>query len=304
MITPSPGYQITTNGACYVDMVDRYWLHTGNHEIVREFYPSIKKNTIFTMSLRQGPEGIISVPRGNVNPFSVGHVAPGFGLEMFEGLKTLGMSVHVCGIHLAQVKMAQRMAEQVGDEEFVRQCQTWFDQGSKLMEENLWNGKCYLTFYDPETRQKSAMVLTAQLDGEWMGRYHGLPHIFPFGRAKNTLRTVLRTNVPRQQYAPIGEITFWMTLCYFGRRDEALELARRSVHNIVIRHRYTWTQPNAIRSDTGERTYGSDYYQNMILWALPAALANKDIRGTCEPGGLVSKVLTCGNRVLTPSREL
>jgi len=29
MASPSPGYQATTTGPCYVDMVDRYWLRTG-----------------------------------------------------------------------------------------------------------------------------------------------------------------------------------------------------------------------------------------------------------------------------------
>ena len=31
-------------------------------------------------------------------------------------------------------------------------------------------------------------------------------------------------------------------------------------------------------ADTGERTDGNDYYQDMMLWALPAALAGKDLR--------------------------
>jgi len=36
--------------------------------------------------------------------------------------------------------------------------------------------------------------------------------------------------------------------------------------------------PNIMRGDvdTGERTYGNDYYQDMMLWSLPAALERKD----------------------------
>jgi uncharacterized protein (DUF608 family) len=314
MVTPSPGYQITSNGICYVDMLDRYWLRTGNDAILREFYQSIKKNTIFTMNLRPGPEGVISMPAGNVNPFSAGHLSPGGGLEMFEGVNALGITPHISGLHLAQVKLAQRMAQRVGDEEFAQQCLTWFELGSKLLEEKLWTGKYYLAFFDPESGQKSDLVFAAQLDGEWIGRFHGLPTVFPSHRVSTTLDTIEQLNVPptpygvvnlvhpdgtldtKVGYGPYGMFVpevymFAMTLMYCGQREKGLELARRCVHNQVIGHRYTWTAPNVIRGDTGERTYGSDYYQNMMLWALPAAMLNKDIREACEAGGFVARVL-------------
>jgi uncharacterized protein (DUF608 family) len=54
MVNPSPGFQTTTNGPCYVDMVDRVLMRTGDDQLLREFYPSVKKNTIFTMGLRRG----------------------------------------------------------------------------------------------------------------------------------------------------------------------------------------------------------------------------------------------------------
>lgn len=320
MATPSPGYQITSNGICYVDMLDRYWLRSSNDAVLSEFYPSIKKNTSFTMTLRSGPEGVVSMPARNVNPFSAGHLGPGGGLEMFEGVNALGMTPHIAGLHLAQVKLAQRMAERVGDEEFVRQCRTWFEQGSKLLEEKLWAGKYYLAFCDPESGRKSELVFAAQLDGEWIGRFHGLPGIFPLQRVNTTLETIEKLNLPptpygvvnlvhpdgsldtKVGYGPYGMFIpevymFAMTLMYCGQREKGLELARRCVHNQVIGHRYTWTAPNVIRGDTGERTYGSDYYQNMMLWALPAAMLNKDIRGACEASGFVTHVLEAGTRV-------
>jgi uncharacterized protein (DUF608 family) len=46
---PTPGYQTTTNGPCFVDMVDRYLRRTGNREAVREFYEAVKRNTTYTM---------------------------------------------------------------------------------------------------------------------------------------------------------------------------------------------------------------------------------------------------------------
>jgi hypothetical protein len=64
---------------------DRYWQRTGDEEFLKEFYPSVKSNTLFTMSLRHGDgEGnVISVPDGNQDPNrSTPH--PGILLEWFE----------------------------------------------------------------------------------------------------------------------------------------------------------------------------------------------------------------------------
>ncbi len=326
MVTPSPGYQITSNGVCYADMVDRYWLRTGDDAVVHEFYASLKKNALFTLSLRPGPEGVVSMPSGNVNPFSVGHLSPGSGLEMFEGVRAFGMTPHIAGLHLAQVEIAQRMAEKLGDDTFRRQCQIWLEKGGNLIEKHLWTGKYYLAFYDPESGSNSELVFAAQLDGEWIARFHGLPGVFPANRVKQTLNTILNLNVPptpfgvvnlvhpdgtldpEAGYGPFGMFVpevymFAMTLMYSGQAEQGLELARRCVHNQVLGHRYSWTAPNVIRGDTGERTYGSDYYQNMMLWSLPAALAHEDLCGPCKPGGLVTRVLEAAKKNLTGARH-
>jgi hypothetical protein len=44
----------------------------------------------------------------------------------------------------------------------------------------------------------------------------------------------------------------------------------------ITKFGYTWTQPNIVNGSTGKRVYGSDYYQNMMLWAIPAAVERKD----------------------------
>jgi hypothetical protein len=78
--------------------------------------------------------------------------------------------------------------------------------------------------------------------------------------------------------------------------DFGLELAGRCWENIVCKQRLTWDQPNIFRGDldTGERTFGNDYYQNMMLWSLPAAVSGQDLSGPCAPGGLVERVIAAG----------
>ncbi len=87
-----------------------------------------------------------------------------------------------------------------------------------------------------------------------------------------------------------------MTYMYAGERDFGLELARKSWDNLICLQGYTWDMPNIMRGDvdTGERVFGNDYYQDMMLWALPAALAGQDASGPCKPGGLVDRVLEAG----------
>jgi non-lysosomal glucosylceramidase len=316
MATPSPGYQTTLNGACYVDMVDRYWQRTGSDELLREFFPSVKKNTVYTMNLRSGPDGIVSVPEGNRNPTQP-HGTPGMGLDWFESLGWFGMTPHVGGIHLAQVRMAQRMAEKVGDTAFVEQCKQWLKQGSESMENKLWTGQYYLAYYEPESGKKSELVFGYQLDGDWMCHYHGLPRVFRPDRAQTTLETIKRVNVPLSKYGVAsfarpdgaqdasnnfyGVYTSQVPMVaglymYQGQRDVGLEMVQRSLHNLVIRLRKTWDMPVHLRADTGEVTFGADYYQNLMLWSLPAALEGKDIAAFCAPGGLIDRIVQAGKK--------
>jgi uncharacterized protein (DUF608 family) len=315
MAMPTPGYQTTTNGPCYVDMIDRYLQRTGDRAALEEFYSAAKRNTIYTMQLRSedGADGIISVPRGNVDPQNPS-LPMGFHLEWFESVLWFGMTSHVGGIHLANLKMMQRMAETFGDKDFSQQCRSWFEQGSRSMEEKMWAGSYYLTYNDEKLGKKSADVFAYQLDGEWMARFHGLPGVFRSDRVKTALRAIKRACVGPWNFGAVnlahpdgglaegvgyGPNAFFvpevymlaMTYIYAGDRDFGLELARRCVYSLNTHNLLTWNQPNLLRADTGDVLFGSHYDQNMMLWALPAALEGKDIATFCAEGGLVDRIL-------------
>jgi hypothetical protein len=81
-----------------------------------------------------------------------------------------------------------------------------------------------------------------------------------------------------------------MTYIYAGEREFGLDQAYRCFHNLMAKG-YTWDQPCVIEAKTGNRIAGFDYYQNLMLWSLPAAIAGKDLRGPCAPSGLVNRVL-------------
>jgi len=327
MATPSPGYQTTLNGPCYVDMVDRYWQRTGNDEVLKEFYDSVKKNTIYTMNLRKGPDGVASVPDGNRNPTQP-HGRPGTGLDWFEGNGFFGMTPHVAGIHLAHLRIVRRMAGRMGDQAFVSQCDDWLRQGSSSVENKLWTGSYYLNYFEPESGKKSDLVFGYQLDGDWMSFYHGLPGVFQTDRARKTLDTIKNTCVALTPYGaanfanpdgtaaaseqfmaeawgldygsygyfPPEVFMLGATYLYQGQRETGVELVKNCMHGIV-KWGYTWTQPNIVNGATGKRVYGSDYYQNLMLWIVPAAINRQDLAAACGPESLVSKVIRAGKQV-------
>jgi uncharacterized protein (DUF608 family) len=313
MAQPHRGYQQALNGCCVVEMVSKLWLRTGDDDVLHEFYDVCKQATIYTMSLRPdyGDKQVISMPAGNK------------GTEWFEAPEPgwAGMATHVGGIRLAHLLIMRRMAERIGDEAFAARCQRWFDAGALALEEYLWAGVYYLNFYEPETGKMSDLVFGYQLDGHWMSRFHAAGDAFPVERALAVLATIKRCNIALSKSgavnyahadgspAPVGGygtfsyfppelLMLAMTYMYHGQKEFGLELARRCWENIVCKQRLRWDQPNFFRGDidTGERTFGNDYYQNMMLWSLVAALDGGDLSEPCKPGGLVDRVIKAGAR--------
>jgi uncharacterized protein (DUF608 family) len=313
---PTRGYQFATNGISLAAMVDRYRLCHGarNKDFVKEFFPIVKQNTIYTVNLRPAyPIGdrIIAMPTGNV------------GTEWFEAPEPgwRGMTAHVGGLHLAQLRIAERLARLAGDEAFARQCAQWIEAGAKSMNEKLWTGSYYLNYLEPESGSRSDLVFGYQLDGQWVTDHHGLPGALPADRVQATLATIKRGNIAATKYGAVnyvaadgkpakvggyGSYSYFppealmlaMNYMYKGEKEFGLELARKVWNNIECIQGYTWDMPNIMRGDvdTGERSYGNDYYQDLMAWSLPAAIEAKDFGAPAKPGGLVERMIRAARR--------
>ena len=305
------GYQFATNGISLAAMLDRYYLCHGDRDqgFIKEFYPVLKQCTIWTANLRPAyPLGdrLIAMPTANV------------GTEWFEAPEPgwAGMTAHVDGLHLAQFRIAERFAALAGDQTFVQQCRDWIKAGAESMEKRLWAGSYYLNYFEPETGRKSELVFGYQMDGQWVTDHHGLPSALPQERVKQTLETIKRCNVAVTKYGAVnyansdgtpaqvkgyGTFSYFppealmlaMNYMYAGERDFGLNLAYKVWHNLVCLQGYTWDMPNIMRGDvdTGERTFGNDYYQDMMLWSLLAAIEGRDFGAPTKPGGLVDRIL-------------
>lgn len=63
----------------------------------------------------------------------------------------------------------------------------------------------------------------------------------------------------------------------------------------VIRRGWFWDWPVVIDGALGPRV-GFDYYQNMMLWSIPAAMKGNDLQEPCLPGGLVDRMLRAAEK--------
>lgn len=312
---PCRGYQTTTNGISFAAMADRIYVSSGyDKKILDELYPWVKKNMIYTMTLRaeDGPEGVVSMPTGNI------------GTEWFEHCEWKGIVAHVGGLHLAQLRIAERMAQHAGDKNFATMCKMWYDEGLGAMEKHLWNGRYYINFFEPKTGEKSDLIFSYQLDGEWITDFHGLPECFPKNRVDTALKTIREVN---SKHTDIGFLSFlnadgsaasggegvmkvWydpfaffnaelfmlaMNYMYEGHKDFGMGLAEKCMESIVCKHLYAWDMPNMIRGDTGEVTFGKDYYQMLMIWSLPAAMEGKDMGAVTKKDGLVARMIAAAN---------
>ena len=81
-----------------------------------------------------------------------------------------------------------------------------------------------------------------------------------------------------------------MTYMYHGHSGFGLELVRRCLETITAKG-LTWDQPNSLHTETGDLINGFDYYQNMMLWSLPAAMGGQDLSAPTKRGELVDRIL-------------
>ena len=312
MAAPDRGYQTVLNGACYIIMADRYWRTSEDDGFLREFWESLRRCNDFALNLRPeyGASQIVAMPTPGTDAEGLGDT------EWFEAPEPgwKGYVTHAGGIRLAQVAIMRRMARAVGDEDYAQKCDRWLDAGQRALEEILWNERCYWNFREPETGLSSDLIFGYQLDGQWIARWHGVESVFPAQRVATTLDTIRAANCGLSQsgavnyanpdgsaaqvggygpysYFPPELFMLAMTYMYEGDRAFGLDLLHRCLANIV-RWGYVWDFPNTTRGDcdTGQRTFGADYYQNMMLWAVPAALRQGDMTAPDAPCQLMHQL--------------
>ncbi len=316
MYRPQYYCQHPLDSAQYVQLVYRYFVRTGDKSALQELYPFVKDATGFCKRLDTDGDGLV-----NDHP----HARPGEiwpANQFYDIWPWFGTSAYVAGIWLATLRCGEAMAIEMEDPEFAADCRVWFERGMKAYEEKLWNGRFYRVYCEPETERCLDVALFNQLMGEWCARVVGLDSLFPSQRATSVMETLEELNLRATNWLPVnaacmdgsayvsrpdqdendhasqcfvGEnLCGAMTMIYAGRDEAGLEVARRIVESIFVRHRTPWNQYCIINAKDGHPIWGSDYYSNMVIWALPMALRGEGLRNSREKSNLVCRILEAG----------
>lgn len=314
------GYQQVMNGANYVILIDRYWKAMGQDpEVLKEFYDSVKRATDFSFNTRPnyGLSQIVAMPEPN---------SPANMLEWFEDRHWYGYVAHPGGMRMAQAEMTKQWAEAMGDTEFVAKLDAWLKAGAEALEKHLWNGQYYDAFNEPETGRRETAFFSPMVNGQYFAESAGLPGVFPENRFDAVLKMMRKASAATITGMPpvlingdgtlfqekvgndavgAGYLTGkWgytnaqvrkiaMAFMYAGQKEFGTELLKKNLALNFLKWGYTWDGPHAAsqKADNGERSYGTDYYQNQILWGAPAALADEDIAKPLKTGGLVDRMI-------------
>ena len=282
-------------------MVDRYWQVTGDDTVLADYYQSVKAGMDFMKSVDQDGDGLVDVMGGN---------------QYYDSWPAMaGAAIHISGYWLATLRIAERMAEKMGDREFAEDCRSWIERGSRSVEEKLWDeaGGSYLLYHQPETGVKSDSVLSDQLIGQWFAHLHGLPRVFPEDRTRQVLETVWSHNVKAAKFGvrtairrDLGDdsggyysdlhtpsystLVPTMLMVYAGDAARGLEIAYSTWRRIVVDEKMAWDMPLCLNPKGGHGS-GLEYYHNPMLWTLPMAVLGEDLKRYTSDAGFARRVV-------------
>ena len=290
--------------------------------MIDEFYAMVKKNVEFTMSLNRGQDGVVSMPDRIVSAeFPMGEKET----EWFEMNQWCGISTHLGGLHLAQLSMAKRMAEETGDTQFAGRCADWIAAGQHSLEQKMWEGDHYTTYYDEQNDVKSDFLFSNTFDGESLTILESLPCVFDAERRGEMLETIRRLALregffpPVQYFTPDGRpvksgaendseiswaydeydfrlyVTTLLLIQFIqiGDTDFALNILRDYHDRIICAGGLSWSNPEHTE---GKRMtpYGFEDAHNLVIWSLPTLILDGDVRSTCSAGGFAHRIIDAG----------
>jgi uncharacterized protein (DUF608 family) len=300
------------NSGQYAQMVYRHYLFTQDGETLSSLYESAKKAIRYQFSLDDDGDGLVN---------DQAHTGPGEywpANQFYDAWPWRGTSAYVAGTWLATLSAGSAMAKAMEDPSFEEECTEWLAQGAKAYEKKLWNGSYFRLWNDSADSKVSEVCLANQLMAVWCTQIMGLPMPLPPERVESALREVQRLNMGATEYGLVNGVTpegkrfnsgfsesgdhsehifvgenlcAAMTFIYMDRDDIGLEVARRLYNALFLKARAPWNQRCLISSETGLPAWGDDYYSDLVIWAMPMALAKEDIAQFSKPGKLARTMI-------------
>ena len=300
------------NSGQYAQMIYRLYLRSGDHDLLSHFYDSAKRAIRYQYSLDDDGDGLVN-DQAHVQPTELWpanqfyDIWPWWGTSAYVAgtwLATLS-----CGQAMAEAMNDADFAAECADwltrGKDAYQDKLWTGQHYRL-----WHDP-ERTFGQGVNNDVS---LGNQLMAQWCVKITGLPDILPAAQVQSALGVVQRLNMaatkqglvngvnldgsrydskqdtdadqsvdimPNNDHAKqvfVGEnLCAAMSFIYHGQPETGLEIARRIYEAMALTSRSPWKQRCLIDADSGLPVWGQDYYSNMVIWALPMAIANQSI---------------------------
>lgn len=183
----------------------REWKLSGDNEWLHKIWPSVKCSLSFAWS-RENPDEWDRDCDGILE----GRQHHTLDMELF------GPSSWLEGIYLAALKAGSIMARQEQDTEFADLCDKLFANGSKFMEESLFNGSWYIqqvnlldkaalehfgcteTYWNDEAGEMKYQIAGGSIIDQMLGQYHanlcGLGKVYDPSHLKTAIAAMFRNN--------------------------------------------------------------------------------------------------------------
>lgn len=306
------------NSGEYAQMIYQYYLRTGDRSVLAKFYESAKRAIRFQYTLDGDYCGLV-----HDHPHALPGGRPWPANQFYDMWPWHGTSSYVAGVWLATLSAGQALAAAAGDSSFVVECASRLSKARSTFEKNLWNGSYYRLWNDTKTGKVNEVSLANQLMAVWCTRIVGLEDVLPEAHIRSALDTVERLNMKATSYGLINGVTpdgrpfetgnadsddhskniFFgenlcaaMTFLYQGRRDTGLEIARRLYYAVAVKNASPWDQRCILNGETGMPDWGADYYSDLVIWAVPMALAGQSV-GEFVRNGLVKKMVQAAREI-------
>lgn len=160
----------------------REYRASGDEDFLDHLWPSLKKALNFAIRTWDGDEdGVFSGPQWNT-----------YDLHLY------GHNSFVSDLYLAALRSMEEMARIKGEFDLADRCHRIFESGSKLIDDELWNGEYYVQKYDPEQHgelQYGDGCHCDQLLGQWWAHILDLGYILQPDHVRKALESIFRYNL-------------------------------------------------------------------------------------------------------------
>ncbi len=162
----------------YIQLVLRDFFWTGDREYLEAMWPSVTRGIDYILTQRDGD--------GDRMPDMEGIMCS------YDNFPMYGLASYIQSQWLAAMKSVSMAAGVMGDRKTGELASGILEQGTRLMEDKLWNGRYYMLSNDyMGERGEDDGVLTDQLVGQWVAHQSGLGYLVEPQRVRSSLASVM-----------------------------------------------------------------------------------------------------------------